>query len=176
MQDELEPLEETQEPVTEEPLSLLAGETDVVPSAPEPEPEPQPEREPEAELEPDPQALSVSVPRVPWWPFTMLIVLWIALSGTAAYLLTRASDVPAYEQQWYPIIVVAGIVLTALGPVIGVATWAVIRNEGSGHDGGGLFAHSILRAAVITLLGVVAWWGILVAVDALRLGLIAIDL
>lgn len=108
-------------------------------------------------------------PKLAWWPFLILVGLWIALAGAAAYVLTRASDVPAYQHEYYPAIVLAGVVLTLLGPVLAVITWAASPKEG---ERGGFFVTSIVRAAAVTLFGVLAWWGVLVAVDALRLGLI----
>ncbi|PKQ10070.1 MAG: hypothetical protein CVT69_01615 [Actinobacteria bacterium HGW-Actinobacteria-9] len=107
--------------------------------------------------------------RVAWWPFLVLVALWVSLAAVAAYLLTQTSAVPAFENEYYPFIVLAGVVLTASGPVLAVVSWAI---SPSATDRAGMFVTSLVRAAAITLFGVLMWWGVLVAVDALRLGLI----
>lgn len=199
--EETEPADEAApdaEPVVGEPPAdqLPAQDLEATHEAGTETPEPEAEADAEADAEPEAEAtvaettevLATAVSQtdapdvslaaaptpggVPWWPFIVLAVLWLAVSGVAAYLLTRTADVPAYQQEWYPAIVLAGVVLTLLGPVVAIVTWATSRKDADGNERGGLFVSSILRAAAITLLGVLAWWGTLVVVDSLRLGLI----
>lgn len=121
------------------------------------------------EIVPAETAAAATGARLAWWPFLLLVGSWVALAGAAAYVLTRNTELPAFEHEYYPAIVLAGVVLTLLGPVLAVLTWAVSPKEG---ERGGPFVTSIMRASVVTLFGVLMWWGVLVAVDALRLGLI----
>lgn len=163
--------------IAPEPAPEPAAEPEPEPAA-EPEPEPEPAAEPAPEIAPPvidaavittgdtPSAVAV---RVAWWPFLLLVGFWVALAAAAAYILTRTTDVPAFQHEYYPFIVLAGVVLTALGPVLAIITWALSPKDG---ERGGLFITSFVRAAAITLFGVLMWWGVLVAVDALRLGLI----
>ncbi|MHB9004515.1 MAG: hypothetical protein ACYC6C_10715 [Coriobacteriia bacterium] len=146
----------------------------------EPAPVPEPAAEPESAAEIEPEVVEAAVittgdmpagnaARVAWWPFLLLVGSWVALAGTAAYVLTRTSDVPAFRHEYYPFIVLAGVVLTALGPVLAIIAWVLSPKD---SERGGQFITSFVRAAAITLFGVLMWWGVLVAVDAFRLGLI----
>lgn len=109
---------------------------------------------------------------VPWWPFWMLTFVWVALCGAAAYFLTRDPSMPSLRQEAYTFVVAAGLALTILGPLLAIAVWAFSRGSVPHERRPGMFVASLLRAAVITFLGVVAWTGTLIFVDALRLGLI----
>ena len=71
-------------------------------------------------------------------------------------------------------IVLAGLVLTLLGPILGVITWLIVRRSAPVLERSGLFATSIVRASLVSFFGVLSWWGVLVAIDALRLGLVRI--
>ena len=148
---------------------------------PEPEPEAEPEPEPEAEPEPEPEAepepvipALASARRVPWWPFLGYLAAWAVLVGASVYLLggPRLST-PATEQAFYPYLVLAGLALTALGPVFALTIWLVIRARTASGERSGQFVTAFVRGSVVTLLGVVSWWATLVVLDALRLDLIS---
>jgi len=119
-------------------------------------------------------AIVVDKPRspVPRWPFWTLAGAWLALCAGAAYALTRDPAMPTLRQDVYTFVVAAGLALTILGPIIAVVVWLFARS-GAGEDRpAGMFATSLMRAAIVTFCGVVAWTGVLILVDALRLGLI----
>jgi len=133
--------------------------------------------EPAAESLPDALADSEVTPEklrspVPWWPFWLLAFCWIALCGAAAYFLTRDPSMPSLRQEAYTFVVAGGLALTVLGPILAIAVWAFARVGVAQDRRPGMFVTALLRAAVITFLGVLAWTGTLIVVDALRLGLI----
>lgn len=107
------------------------------------------------------------------WPFLVYLAAWVALAVTTAVVLTSpdAAAVPI-EDRRYPALLLAGITLVAFGPVLVAVTWveAFVRSEKGCR--GGLLTTALVRGASATLFGVIVWWGSLVLVDALRLGLI----
>jgi len=109
---------------------------------------------------------------VPWWPFWLLAFTWVALCGAAAYFLTRDPSMPSLRQDAYTFVVAGGLALTVLGPILAIVVWAFARGAVPAERRPGMFVTALLRAAVITFLGVLAWSGTLIVVDALRLGLI----
>ncbi|MDP2183373.1 MAG: hypothetical protein Q8K99_12495 [Actinomycetota bacterium] len=119
------------------------------------------------------ELVSETRPRIPWWPFLVYGVLWIGLVAYAGTQISTAEGaVPAVEQIVYPYVVLAGLVLMLLGPLASIIVWlAVWLRAGVGRRGG-LFTTALVRGSISTLLGVVAWWGALYVLDALRLGLI----
>lgn len=148
--------------------------------ADEAEADPQPESDAElaadesAEAEKLETSAVIVKPRspVPRWPFWTLAGAWLALCGGAAYLLTRDPAMPSLRQDVYTFVVAAGLALTILGPIVAVVVWLFARS-GAGEDSRtGMFATSLMRAALVTFFGVIAWTGVLILVDALRLGLI----
>ncbi|MDO9108310.1 MAG: hypothetical protein Q7U89_04875 [Coriobacteriia bacterium] len=132
--------------------------------------------EPEAAVEPEPESEEPAVrkPRslVPWWPFWLLTVAWLALCGLAAYFLTRDPLLSPLRQDSYLFVVAAGLALTVMGPVLAIVVWAIARAGLAEQGRQGLFTSSLIRSATITFVGVLAWIGTLILVDALRLGLI----
>lgn len=109
---------------------------------------------------------------IPWWPFLCLIAAWVVLCAAAAYFLTRNPDIPSLRQDAYTFIVAAGLAFTILGPVLSIAVWSFVRGGIAKEQRAGLFVSSLVRAAVITFVGVLAWTGTLIFIDSLRLGLI----
>ncbi len=181
-----------------EPADALAVEPAVAPAVDEPAPleelpeldaqeaaQPTPEAEP-AQTEPEAvEGLAATEPpgeepvpepratRVAWWPFIAIGVLWIGLAATAYLLLTSTqAQLPAFRQDAYPYLVLAGLVLTLLGPLIALATWLFAWFKAKKPERGGMLTTALVRGAIVTFLGVVVWWGVLVLVDALRLGLV----
>lgn len=186
-------LEEIAESLSGEPEAAEAAEAEpqdtaeadtVVESEIEPQETAEPSADSEAAVEPatasDLADVVVSpelVPEklrspIPWWPFWALTFVWIALCGAAAYFLTRDPSMPSLRQEAYTFVVAAGLALTVLGPLLAIVVWAFSRRGVPAERRPGMFVTSLLRAAVITFLGVVAWTGTLIFVDALRLGLI----
>lgn len=159
-------------------------ESDAETAAEEPvEPEGEPEvaeaglspKAPEADATDSASAVVViDKPRspVPRWPFWTLAGAWLALCAGAAYVLTRDPAMPTLRQDVYTFVVAAGLALTILGPIMAVVVWLFARS-GAGQDRpAGMFATSLMRAALVTFFGVITWTGVLILVDALRLGLI----
>ncbi len=111
-------------------------------------------------------------PRVPWWPFELYAIAWLALVGYAILGLSHetASD-PAVLQTPYPAVLLGAVILTAAGPIVSIVSWlgAWLAN---GRRGPGLLTAALIRGALFTLFGVLAWWGALALVDAVRLGVI----
>lgn len=110
--------------------------------------------------------------RIPAWPFWSHAALWVAFVGFAAYSLVQQPDVPTFRNEIYPLVVLGGVVLTVLGPLLAMWVWFAVWLKAPEGERGGLLSSALLRGSAITLFGVLAWWGMLVVVDALRLGLI----
>ncbi|MDH4140152.1 MAG: hypothetical protein OEV43_06225 [Coriobacteriia bacterium] len=133
-----------------------------------------PEQEPCVETAglPDITPPSPGRPRVPWWPFEIYAIAWLALIAYTVVGLPHENDsAPAVLQDVYPAVLLAAVVLTAAGPVMSLFTWlgAWLSN---GRRGPGLLTASLIRGALFTLVGVLSWWGTLTLVDAVRLGLV----
>ncbi len=148
-----EPISEEQEalePSDEEQPEAIAGALD--------EPTPEEPAEPRVRL-------------VPWWPFIILLLLWLALAGGAVALLREAAV--AGEARWtreYDLIVTVGVVLTALGPLMSLGVWLIARIRADVEARAGLLVSALLRGAVVTTLGVALWVGALVVLDLLSNG------
>ena len=112
-------------------------------------------------------------PKVPWWPFLVLLAAWLGVvTGLFFTLSYESAAAPLVQQESYPYVILAGLVLAILGPIVSLTVWFVMwLRAGKGHREG-LLTVSLVRGAGVTLLGVLAWWGAIVALDALRLGLI----
>lgn len=121
----------------------------------------------------DTPSAAVAKGRVPWWPFLVYLVAWIGVIGAAFYLISYGPDaLPAFQQDDYPYILLAGLVLTVLGPLLSFLVWFVTRWRTPKGERGGLLTAALLKGALVTCFGVLAWWGAIVVLDALRLGLI----
>ncbi len=107
------------------------------------------------------------------WPFLLYLAAWAALAATTGVALTApdAAAVPV-EDPRYPALLLAGLVLTACGPALVAATWLAAWARAEKGCRGGLFTTALVRGASATLFGVLVWWGALLLVDAVRLGLI----
>jgi hypothetical protein len=115
----------------------------------------------------------VAKARVPWWPFLIYLVAWIALIGAAFYLISYEPDSPpAFQQDEYPYILLGGLVLTVVGPLLSLVVWFVAWLRTEKGKRGGLLTSALLKGAIVTIFGVLAWWGTIVLLDALILGLI----
>ena len=112
-------------------------------------------------------------PKVPWWPFLVLLAVWLGVvTGSFFTLSYESAAAPLIQQEAYPYVILAGLVLAILGPIMSLTVWFIMwLRAGKGHREG-LLTVSLVRGAGVTLLGVLAWWGTIVALDALRLGLI----
>jgi hypothetical protein len=108
-------------------------------------------------------------PQVPVWPFVAYLGLWLAFAGVVAWqLLELPVGVAAYEASVYPLIVYGGLALTLVGPLVILGTWLFARTRSDERKG--LFSAVLLRGSIVTLIGVIVWWGALIAVDYVRLG------
>lgn len=111
--------------------------------------------------------------RVPWWPFVIYLVAWIALIGAAFYLISYQPEaIPTFQQDNYPYILLGGLVLTVLGPLLALTVWFVTWLRTPKGTRGGLLTSALLKGALVTCFGVLAWWGSIAVLDALRLGMI----
>lgn len=106
---------------------------------------------------------------VPVWPFLLYMAAWLAFGGSLVwYLRSLPRTLAGFESLLYEPALYAGIALVALGPVVSLTTWLVIRVRGTARSGA--FAVSLMYGALATLGGVVVWWAALMAADYLRLG------
>jgi len=69
----------------------------------------------------------------------------------------------------YGMSILAGLVLTVIGPFLAIGVWLASWISRPGARGG-LFSRSLIIGAVTTLAGVALWLVALGAVDMLRLG------
>ena len=121
----------------------------------------------------DTPAAPVAKGRVPWWPFIVYLVAWIALIGTAFYLISYEPEaLPAFQQEEYPYILLGGLVLTVAGPLLALIVWLITWLRSDKDKRGGLLTSALLKGALVTCFGVLAWWGAIAVLDALRLGMI----
>ncbi len=177
---ELIPAEEPQpapEPSTKVVAEPAKAELPASEEGPAPEPsvalspEPADVPAPESEIKP------VRRPsRIAWWPFITYSVLWVGLIVFTGYLLARGPQaaLPSVSQDLYPSLLLAALVMTLLGPLLAMFMWFIAWLSAEKHARGGLFTISFVRASILTFVGVVLWYGVLVAVDAVRLGLITL--
>lgn len=106
----------------------------------------------------------------PWWPFLIYLVLWFAFAGIAVWQLQQLpQDVIAYETQQYTLFVFGGLALAVSGVLLVLAVWLGARISPKRHRKG-LFSSALVMGAVAILIGVVVWWGAIMALDYLRLG------
>jgi len=107
---------------------------------------------------------------LPWWPFLAYLGVWVVSAGVAAWFLVD-SPYPGsmVGSSAYPYVLRASLVLTAAGPVIALSVWIVAWAYAGRGRRKGLLSTSLLRGGVVTLLGVVVWWCMLIVVDRFRL-------
>lgn len=124
------------------------------------------------DVQPIPDAAGLPTARygAPWWPYFTYFLIWAAVAGVGVwqFQLLPAGQ-PIYEAFFYRWFLFAGLVLSALGPVLVLAVWLACR-ESENRQRRGLFTSALLKGAFFTLLGVIVWWGTLLAVDFLRFG------
>jgi hypothetical protein len=115
----------------------------------------------------------VAKARVPWWPFLIYLVAWIALIGAAFYVISYEPDaLPAFQQEDYAYVLLGGLILTAVGPLLALLVWFITWLRTPKGSRGGLLTSALLKGALVTIFGVLAWWGAVSVLDALRLGII----
>lgn len=107
---------------------------------------------------------------VPIWPFLVYFGLWVVFAGLLVWqFMETPAGVPLYDRALYGPSILAGLVLTALGPLLAIGVWFVVWLARPGARSG-LFSRSLILGAVVTLVGVALWLVALGAVDMLRLG------
>jgi hypothetical protein len=110
---------------------------------------------------------------LPGWPFLLYLIAWAGLAVATIVLLTGpASAAVPMDDPSYPALILAGLTLAACGPLLSLVVWIVARSKASRECRDGLLTTALVRGASATLFGVVAWWGALLLVDALRLGIV----
>lgn len=152
----------------EPPMGEMTDPAAEAMAAPEEILETEPEESPQVEEMVSPAPERRRSP-VPWWPYLVYIVLWIGLAGGLAYVGIQAGPPLLIDSAAYPYLIVGGLLLTLLGPVLGVVGWLAARSRTERDERQGLFVAALLRAAWFTVCGVALFWGALVLVDALRL-------
>jgi hypothetical protein len=106
----------------------------------------------------------------PWWPFLVYLGLWFVLAGVAVWQFQELPhDTVIYETQQYTVFVFGGLVLAATGVLLILAVWLGARMSPT-RQRVGLFSSAFLKGAAFLLIGIVVWWGTLMALDYLRLG------
>jgi len=107
---------------------------------------------------------------VPVWPFLVYFALWVVFAGLLVWQFMQAPPgTPIYELYLYGLSILAGLFLTALGPLLAIAVWLALWLARPGRRAG-LFSRSLIIGAVTTLAGVALWLIALGALDMLRLG------
>jgi hypothetical protein len=115
-------------------------------------------------------ALPVDRPGVPIWPFLVYFALWVIFAGLLVWQSLQApAGTPVYELNIYGMSILAGLILTAIGPILAIGVWFVSWLSRPGARSG-LFSRCLIIGAVTTLGGVALWMIALGAVDMLRLG------
>jgi uncharacterized membrane protein YhaH (DUF805 family) len=110
--------------------------------------------------------------RVSAWPFITYVGIWLAAVVGAGWLLvsTTPAGVAVFATETYRIVVLAGVGLTALGPILSLVVWLAVLAKTRGRSHAGALSGSLVRGALATLCGVALWWAMLLIVDTLRLG------
>jgi hypothetical protein len=106
----------------------------------------------------------------PWWPFLIYLGVWAAYAGVAIW---QFEQLPAgavvYESQYYTMFVFGGLALAVSGVFLTLAVWLGSRLSPK-RQRPGLFSSALIKGSICILVGVVVWWGTLMALDYLRLG------
>ncbi|MDZ4179553.1 MAG: hypothetical protein U1E29_10025 [Coriobacteriia bacterium] len=164
-------VEQEEQPVEDPPVEEPEPLEDPPAEEPEPAGSPPPPEAPPAEEPLSVEAAVVSsAVRIPWWPTILYSALWVTLSVATVWLLTLDRDIVPLNHEYYPLILLGGLVLTLLGPFLGTVVWAIVWRTAPAEHRGGLLTTSLLRSSAVTLVGVAGWWAMLVLVDAWRLG------
>jgi hypothetical protein len=163
--------ERSSEPPDEVPLEPPEEGTSESPDEESPSQSPDPSAALEEDENVEPAAAAPRARLVPWWPFIILLLLWLGLAGGAVALLREAAV--AGEARWtreYDLVVTIGVVLTGLAPLMSLGVWLVARIRAEVDARAGLLVSALLRGALVTTLGVALWVGALVVLDLLSNG------
>lgn len=115
------------------------------------------------------EALVEASHKVAWWPFLAYLGTWAVFAVFAVWQLIQVpSATPTVEAAVYPYTVLAGMVLTSVGPALVFVVWLGSQSGASGR--GTRFVDALVKGAVATTIGVLIWWASLVALDVVRLG------
>lgn len=107
------------------------------------------------------------------WPFLLYLLMWVALAALTVISLNGPEKTAMpLEAPAYPVLLVAALALVALGPLLSLIVWLIARSKAPVDCRSGLLATALVRGAAATLAGILMWWGALMLVDVLRLGLI----
>ena len=110
-------------------------------------------------------------PSVPWWPFLLYLAVWIGSALAAGWQLSHAAGGGIlYGSAQYAYTVIAGLLLTLFGPAVTFLVWLVSWLSAKRGQRSGLLSSALVRGGLVTFAGVALWWGMLVFVDATRLG------
>ena len=108
--------------------------------------------------------------RIPMWPFALYLGVWLASSGTAAWFLMHSPETGSIAgSSTFPYALRGSLVLTAAGPLVAFLVWIVAWVSAGPGRRTGLLSGSLLRGGLVTLMGIVVWWVMLIVVDRVRL-------
>ncbi len=108
---------------------------------------------------------------ISWTPFMAYLALWVVLCVAAVVLLRPAAlDGGARWAPEYLYAVYAGLGMTAMGPVLALVVWLVVRARREKDARRGLFVSALVKGAVVTFTGVLLWIVALYILDALAAG------
>jgi len=101
-------------------------------------------------------------------------MVWAGVAAATLIVLggPESPSVPLDDPS-YPALLAAGLALVAAGPVLSLVVWGFARAKAPSDCRQGLLTTALVRGAAATLGGVLMWWGALLLVDALRLGLVS---
>ena len=135
--------------------------------APEPPAAADPAVSPDAELFVESATTTDASPAgLTWVPFAVYLTGWVALATATGYLLRGATaESPARWMPEYPILLWVGVGLVAAGPVVSLIVWLAARGRREAPARRGLLASSMLRGALMAVLGVAMWLGVLYTIE-----------
>jgi hypothetical protein len=148
-----------------------AADADAAPApdaAPEPAPLAAAEPVPAAEAFPRLARARLGA-RLPFWLYAGA---WLVFAVGMAVALWTDAIAPFTSHPLYAWFVLGGAGLVALGPVIALVVWLVLRSGSDADERTGLVRALFLRASLAMLTGSVLWWAALIVLDLRRAGVL----
>ncbi|MDY0340025.1 MAG: hypothetical protein RBS17_02265 [Coriobacteriia bacterium] len=105
-----------------------------------------------------------------WIPFGLYLAAWIALATATVYSLRGATaESPARWMPEYPVLLWAGVVLAAAGPILSLGVWLVTSSRRAGGARRGLLVSAMTRGALAAAFGVMIWLGTLYTIEIMTM-------
>jgi hypothetical protein len=105
-------------------------------------------------------------------PFWLYAGAWLVFAVGMAVALWTDAIAPFTSHPLYAWFVLGGAGLVALGPVIALVVWLVLRSGSDADERTGLVRALFLRASLAMLTGSVLWWAALIVLDLRRAGVL----